>query len=205
MQDISLIDTTFSVLVLLFSVVAHEVSHGYAALALGDTTAARMGRLTMNPLKHIDLFGSIIVPLITIPTGYGFGMAKPVPYNPYNLRDQKWGDTKVALAGPLTNLVIALIFGLLLRFAGATLFSSDIIHFLVIIVVTNLSLAVFNLIPIPPLDGSKLLINATPYKYRYIIDYLERYSFLLLVLVIVFLWAFISPLIGVLFRSIVGA
>jgi Zn-dependent protease len=174
---------------------------------LGDDTAKRAGRLTLNPIPHLDLFGSIILPLILILTHAGFyiGWAKPVPYNPYNLRDQKWGDTKVALAGPLTNLVIALIFGLLLRFAGATLFSSDIIHFLVIIVVTNLSLAVFNLIPIPPLDGSKLLINATPYKYRYIIDYLERYSFLLLVLVIVFLWAFISPLIGVLFRSIVGA
>src|SRR3989338_4499567 len=102
MQDVGLIQVVFSVLVLVFSVVAHEVSHGYMAQYLGDPTARLAGRLTLNPLKHLDPIGSVLIPFVTalMPGGFLFGWAKPVPYNPYNLRDQKWGDAKVALAGP---------------------------------------------------------------------------------------------------------
>lgn len=198
-----MIETIFAVLVLIFSVVAHEVSHGYMALRLGDPTARLAGRLTMNPLRHIDPIGSVILPLLTIPTGYAFGWAKPVPYNPYNLSDQKWGDTKVALAGPFTNIGIALIFGLMIRY-GVNTFSQEVLHLLTVIVGTNIVLAVFNLMPIPPLDGSKLLLNLLPYRYRYIGEYMERYSLVFLLIFIFFLWQMFQPVIGYLFGLITG-
>ncbi|HEY4500581.1 MAG TPA: site-2 protease family protein [Candidatus Paceibacterota bacterium] len=102
----------FSLIVLLFSVVIHEISHGYAALFLGDRTAEYAGRLTLNPIKHIDLVGTIILPVISLllPGSFLFGWAKPVPYNPYNLRNQRWGEAIVAAAGPLSNILLALIF-----------------------------------------------------------------------------------------------
>ena len=126
MQEFDIINAVFSIAILVFSVVAHEISHGYMAQYLGDPTARLAGRLTMNPAKHIDPIGSILVPIVTalMPGGFVFGWAKPVPYNPYNLRDQKWGDAKVALAGPMMNLGIALVFGLLLRFYGANMADS---------------------------------------------------------------------------------
>ena len=204
MQD-DPIQLIFSLAVLVFSIVAHEVSHGYMAQYLGDSTARLAGRLTMNPVKHIDPMGSIVVPLATliIPGSFVFGWAKPVPYNPYNLRDQKWGDTKVALAGPLTNIAIALIFGLLLRFGGPLL-SSPVQSIMQTIVLTNIILAVFNLVPIPPLDGSKVLFNALPLRYRYIGDYIERYSLVLILFFAFFLWQFFLPLIYSLYGLFVG-
>ncbi len=204
MQD-DPIQIIFSLIVLVFSVVAHEVSHGYMAQYLGDPTARLAGRLTMNPLRHIDPMGSIIVPIITtiLPGGFVFGWAKPVPYNPYNLRDQKWGDTKVALAGPFTNFGIALLFGLILRFAGATL-SDPVTSIMHIIVLINIVLAVFNLVPIPPLDGSKVLLNSLPLRYRYVGEYIERYSLVLILFFAFFLWEFFMPLISFIYRLFVG-
>src|SRR3989344_113257 len=110
--------TIFSLIVLFFSIVLHEVAHGSVALQLGDPTAKNAGRLTLNPLKHIDLFGTIILPLVLILTGSQFvvGWAKPVPVNPFNFRDQKWGSLKVSIAGPATNFFIAVLFGLAIRF-----------------------------------------------------------------------------------------
>ncbi len=205
MQDIDLIQTVFSIVVLIFSIVAHEVSHGYMAQYLGDPTARLAGRLTMNPIKHIDPLGSIIVPIITtiLPGGFVFGWAKPVPYNPYNLRDQKWGDSKVALAGPFTNLAIALLFGLLIRFGGE-MFSGSMRTMMHQIVYINTILAVFNLVPIPPLDGSKVLLNALPLRYRYIGEYLERYSLVLIFIFVFFLFELLSPIIGFLYYLFVG-
>src|SRR3989344_2516730 len=111
--------TIFSLIVLLFSVIIHELAHGYVAFSLGDPTAKYAGRLTLNPLKHLDPMGSVIVPLLLLfaTAGQGpiFGWAKPVPVNPYNFKDQKWGSLKVAIAGPATNFGIALFFGLLIR------------------------------------------------------------------------------------------
>src|SRR6266404_9934624 len=107
----------FSFVVFIYSVVIHEVSHGLAAEMLGDPTAKNLGRLSLNPIKHIDLFGSIILPfLLFITTGFAFGYAKPVPYNPNNLTDRKYGPVKVALAGPAVNIALALLFGLSVRF-----------------------------------------------------------------------------------------
>src|SRR3989338_8695812 len=172
MSDFSMF--VFYILILLFSVVIHEVSHGLAALALGDSTAKYLGRLTLNPIKHLDFFGSLVVPVITSLAGIPFGWAKPVPYNPYNLRDQKYGPAIVGAVGPLSNIAIAVVFGLMLRFLPffvATAGSDTAVSVLqgfgeifLVIVRVNLLLAVFNLVPIPPLDGSKLLFAVLPYR-----------------------------------------
>ncbi|MDO8521101.1 MAG: site-2 protease family protein [bacterium] len=205
MQDAQFIQVLFSVLVLVFSVVAHEVSHGYMAQYLGDPTARLAGRLTMNPIRHIDPIGSLLVPFVTalLPGGIIFGWAKPVPYNPYNLRDQKWGDAKVALAGPLTNLGIAIIFAVLLRFGGEAI-APPMVSIMHLIVLINVILAVFNLVPIPPLDGSKVLFNLLPLRYRYVGEYLERYALALILVFAFFLWKFFLPLIYFLYLLLVG-
>lgn len=131
--------------------------HGWMADRLGDPTAKKAGRLTLNPIPHIDIFGSILLPFLLIASGAGFvfGWAKPVPYNPYNLRDAKYGPAKVAAAGPLGNFITALFFGFILRFFPIA--SPELIGLLQIIVFINLLLMIFNLVPIPPLDGSKVL------------------------------------------------
>lgn len=152
--------------VLILSIIIHEVAHGYAAYMLGDQTAKFAGRLTLNPVPHIDPFGSIIVPLIGVlsPAHVFFGWAKPVPYNPYNLRNQRWGEAIVAVAGVGTNLFIAVVFGVVARFAlasGMTTFAQAA----GVIALVNLFLGFFNLIPIPPLDGFTFLRGLLPYRY----------------------------------------
>src|SRR3989344_7384059 len=151
------IDIIFGLVVLIFSIVLHEVAHGYMAEWLGDPTARLQGRLTLNPISHIDPLGSIILPGLLLITHAPIliGYAKPVPYNPYNLRG-KYGEGLVAFAGPATNIVLALIFGFLIRFSGAQL-GPDLISAFAVIVYVNMLLALFNLIPLPPLDGSKVL------------------------------------------------
>ena len=196
-------DTLFQIAILVMSVVIHEVSHGYAAEILGDPTARLQGRLTLNPLKHLDPVGSIIVPLLTSLSGFTFGWAKPVPYNPHNLRNQKWGELAVAGAGPLANILLVIIFGLLIRFAGAT-FGADFVNIAAVIIVINLVLAIFNLIPVPPLDGSKILWAFLPERFRQARESMERYSFLLVIVVIFTIWQFLSPLIVWLFSLITG-
>lgn len=201
----------FQIAVLIFSVVIHEVSHGYAALALGDETAKNEGRLTLNPLKHLDLFGSVLLPVLSyLMGGFIFGWAKPVPYNPYNLRNQKWGPALVGAAGPAANISIAVIFGLLIRFlpvwgsnvAGA--FLLNFINIAGIIVLLNLILAFFNLVPIPPLDGSKLLFALLPYQWRGVQFFLEQYGFILLLLFIFFFFHWLFPIVLFSFRLITG-
>jgi|SRR3989344_209056 len=159
------IDSIFLIAVIIFSVIIHEVMHGVAADYLGDKTARYAGRLTLNPIPHIDLFGSIILPVLLALSNspFFFGWAKPVPYNPYNLRPGRFSEAIVAGAGPASNIAIALIGGLLVRlniFSGA----NDIIF---IIVVVNVMLFAFNLIPIPPLDGSKVLEALLPRSLQY--------------------------------------
>lgn len=205
MQEVDAIQIIFTVAVLLFSVVAHEVSHGYMAQYLGDPTARFAGRLTMNPLKHIDPIGSFLFPLLTslAPGGFVFGWAKPVPYNPYNLRDQKWGEAKVALAGPLTNLAIAAVFALILRFMGV-FFTDAMLTLMYLIVHINIILAVFNLVPIPPLDGSKVFLSSLPLRYRYIGEYFERYSLFLILFFVIFLWGFFLPIVDFIYQLLLG-
>jgi len=162
----------FEIVVLIFSAVIHEVSHGYAALALGDQTAKNAGRLTLNPLKHLDPVGSVLVPLglYLFHSPFIFGWANPVPYNPYNLyKDYKYGPLKVALAGPLANFCLAVIFALVIR-VGISFLSPITVVFLDFVVFINCLLMIFNLVPIPPLDGSKVLTVILPSRYSMAIE-----------------------------------
>ena len=195
----------FQILVVLFSIVIHEVSHGLMAYNLGDPTAKNSGRLTLNPLPHLDMFGSIILPLLTFALGgFIFGYAKPVPYNPLYLSDRKYGPAKVGFAGPASNIAIALIFGLILRFLPGFLEATSLPELFSFIVLINLVLAVFNLMPVPPLDGHWHLLNAVPDRfYRFKTFYL-RYGLILFLLVLFFVLPLIFPLVFKLFRLIVG-
>lgn len=197
----------FQIIVLIFSIVIHEVSHGAMAYWLGDPTAKYAGRLTLNPIPHIDPIGSIMLPLLMYFSNAGFilGWAKPVPYNPYNLRDQKYGPALVGVAGPASNLLLAIGFGILIRIFSAYNFGSiELLNFFAIIVQINILLAIFNLVPIPPLDGSKILFYLLPdsaYKFK---AFLEQNGFILLLLFVFFFTDLLIPVITWLFRLIVG-
>ena len=160
-MPMEIIDAVFVIAIIMFSAVIHEVMHGVAADWLGDPTARLAGRLTLNPIPHIDMVGSIILPVVLAlsSSSFLFGWAKPVPYNPYNLRPGRFSEAIVAAAGPLSNLAIALFVGLILQFApvGEMLFA-----ILFAVVLVNVMLFLFNLIPIPPLDGSKILASILP-------------------------------------------
>ncbi len=188
-------DIVFDIIIIVFSAILHEVSHGLAARALGDKTAEYAGRLTLNPLVHIDLYGSVIMPLFlwTISGGrFLFAYAKPVPYNPYNLKNQKWGPAFVGLAGPLTNLVLA---GLMAIFIRSNYLPIGVSGFLFRVLLINVSLAVFNMIPIPPLDGSKIIYLIVPNRYHQKINQFERYGiWVTLIFVFFFSYVLVYPI-----------
>lgn len=189
------------IIALILSIVIHEVAHGYAAHLLGDPTARLAGRLSGNPLVHIDPVGSVLIPglLFLSNAGILFGWAKPVPYNPYNLRFPKWGEALVAAAGPAVNLFLALLFGLLIRFADLLSLSAAFIELAAYIVFINILLALFNLIPFPPLDGSKILPPLLPagaaQAYGRLVSLAERYNifvfFGFIAVVLLFLWPYL--------------
>ncbi len=178
----------------LFSIVFHEVSHGWMAYRFGDDTAKNMGRLTLNPLPHIDPLGTVILPAIMIIMGGPvFGWAKPVPFNPYNFDrnvNVRNGVMWVALAGPASNLILAFISSFVLvavlRFSAGlpAVISISVVQLTRALIVINLVLASFNLIPIPPLDGSKILMRFLPPRYESYFLKLERYGFLLLIVLL---------------------
>ncbi len=192
--------------VILMSIIIHEVSHGYAAYRLGDDTAKRFGRLSLNPLKHIDIFGTIILPiLLIITTGLAFGYAKPVPLNPYNFRDVKRDTGISAAAGPASNFIIAIVFSLFLRILGNLTYIPDTLsgNFLAfwfqvfyLIVFFNLLLGCFNLIPFPPLDGSKVIGMFLPDRYYYPFMRMERQGMAILMGIILLSYLFGLNLIG---------
>jgi Zn-dependent protease len=188
----------FQIIVLIISIMAHEVAHGASAYAFGDPTARNQGRLTLNPLKHIDLFGSIILPLILILTkaGFIFGWAKPVPYNPYNLNPRRLGEFCVAIAGIVTNFTIAIFFSIIIRNAEILNLSNQAVNIILYIIFINVVLAVFNLFPVPPLDGSKILFTLIPYRYERHLVILERYGFYFLIILIVFFGPLISGVVN---------
>jgi len=200
----------FLILVLILSVVIHEVSHGAMANHLGDPTAKYAGRLTLNPIRHLDPIGSVILPIFLVImsrlTGGGiiFGWAKPVPINPYNFRDQKYGSAKVALAGPASNFAIALVFGTALRFLPHLSLISGISLIFSYIVYINILLAVFNLLPIPPLDGSHILFTFLPAGAENLKIFLQQYGLFILLFIIFFLFRWIIPIINWIFTLISG-
>ncbi len=193
----------FSLAILILSVIAHEVAHGYAAYVQGDRTAYYQGRLSLNPLVHLDLWGSILIPLISYSLG-GFiiGWAKPVPFNQYNLKNQRWGEALVAIAGPAINIFIALVFGFFIRFFGGMV-SYSFMEIAGSLVFINILLALFNLVPIPPLDGSKILFSILPF-HSPLRSFLEQYSLILVLIFIFFFWEFLHPLVFILFSLITG-
>ena len=197
----------FIIIILIMSVVVHEVSHGYAALALGDPTAKYQGRLTLNPLSHVDPVGSFLVPLLGyLAGGFIIGWAKPVPFNPYNLRNARWGESLVAIAGPLSNIALAVVFGLIIRFAsGYAFLNQSFLNLAGFVVLINITLAIFNLVPIPPLDGSKILFAVLPYKWHALRESFEKFGLVLVFIFVFFLWQTMSPFISHLFTLLTGA
>ena len=222
----------FAVVALVMSAVFHEYAHGWAAYKLGDETAKMNGRLTLNPIPHLDPLGSVILPLLLVFSGSPFvlGWAKPVPYNPYNLKDPKYGDLKVAIAGPATNFILAVFFGLLARFtapsgemksslinsffqgdyqmvlaemSGSLLISVFVMSLIACFV--NLILMIFNLLPVPPLDGSKILMTFLPPDWQIRFQQIEPYGiFIVLILLFLGLIQLIFVPLIILFSLLVG-
>lgn len=202
-MDIQIVSLIFYFIVIVYSAVIHEYSHGWMADRLGDPTAKLSGRLTLNPISHIDPIGSILVPALLFLFSGGkfiFAYAKPVPVNPFNLRNIRYGHALVAFAGPASNILLALIFGTMIRFFPL----SPIAEFWKIIVFANLLLAVFNLIPIPPLDGSKVLFSFLPDSLHDLKVFLETYGWLFLFFFIFYFFHFLIPIILFLFSLFTG-
>ena len=197
----------FLYIVIIFSAVFHEYAHAFTAYSLGDTTAKDQGRLTLNPIVHIDPIGTVIIPLLLLFTsGMFLGWAKPVPYNPYALSDKKYGSLKVAIAGPLSNLFIAVVLGLFIRLFGASLIvsgliSASFIDLLQLIIYVNIILAIFNLIPIPPLDGSKIAMDLWPDYDRFT----SNLGFIGIFIALFIGFTFLAPISNVIFSLITGA
>lgn len=195
----------FIIIVLLFSTIIHEIAHGSVANLLGDPTAKNAGRLTLNPLKHLDPFGSVILPLllllVTAGRGPVFGWAKPVPVNPFNFRDRKWGALKVSIAGPAANFLVGLIFSLLTRFFPST---SPMLLPLSVIAFYNFLWAIFNLLPIPPLDGSWILFTFLPERFSNLKMVLTQYGTYILIFFIFFGLSWVSIAAGLLFYLLSG-
>jgi len=203
------IHTIFFFIVLIASAIIHEYMHGWMAKQLGDKTAEYAGRLTLNPKSHIDPWGSILLPigLYLISGGsFLFAYAKPVPYNPYNLRDGKWGPVKVALAGPAANFFLAAAFGIFIRlvYSFDLVQFAELLPFFSIIVYTNILLGVFNMVPIPPLDGSKLLFALLPEKAAKLKMFFAQYGIFILFGFIFFGFPLIAPIMGGLYMLFTG-
>lgn len=194
----------FYFLLIVPSAIIHEYAHGAMADALGDKTARYAGRLTLDPRAHIDVLGTLVVPLVLLIASGGnfmFAYAKPVPFNPYNLRNQKWGPALVGLAGPTSNFLMACVFAMLVRLMPGSIVAS----FFAMVVYANLVLMIFNLVPLPPLDGSKVLLAILPPQTAQKIEYFfARYGFAILLFFIFYLFRFISPLIEWLFMVLIG-
>ncbi len=209
------LDIIFGIVALVMSVVIHEVSHGYMANWLGDPTARMEGRLTLNPLKHLDPMGSVFLPIILVLTHSPilFGWAKPVPYNPYNLRrGGLWAEALVAGAGPASNLLLAFAFAIFLRvgIASGIIYDTTLALGFTIVFI-NVMLALFNLIPIPPLDGSKILSAILPHslaqgweQIRARLEYNPLFGFGIVILFIMLLGGGLGSFVQSISHALVG-
>jgi Zn-dependent protease len=184
----------FFIVVLGFSITFHEFMHGFVAFKLGDDTARLSGRLSLNPLAHIDPIGTVLLPVVLFLAGLPvFGAAKPVPFNPYRLKYGEYGAAMVGAAGPLTNLVVATFFGIWLRIFDVP---SPMLELFELFVIINIGFFIFNLIPFPPLDGSRVLFAFVPEAVRSFMRQIESFGLFGIMLFIFFLFPIISPLIG---------
>lgn len=176
-----LLDMTLMAVVLLFSVIIHEVAHGYVAWLNGDPTARLAGRITLNPVPHIDPIGTILLPVLLLVTHAGviFGWARPVPVNPSNFHNYRWGEVTCSFAGPASNLLLAALFAFLLRL---NLGGPGLVLLAYYGCTINIFLALFNLLPIPPLDGSHLVAAFLPYRLLQLYRYLEPVGFVIILL-----------------------
>jgi len=219
-------ETVFIIIILILSIVVHEVAHGSVAYTLGDPTAKYAGRLTLNPIKHLDMVGSFLVPffLLIMNSPFLLGWAKPVPINPYNFTDQKYGQLKVSLAGPMSNFALAILFGIAGRFlplepgvresVGSAFpamiesgFWGQVFFLFLFIVFINTLLGIFNLIPIPPLDGSHILFTFFPsleYKAKVFFSKLGFIGMALLIFLFIWLFPIIFYFVEGIFRVIAG-
>jgi len=194
-----LLQAALMVVVLLFSIIIHEIAHGYVALLNGDATARMLGRITLNPIPHIDPVGSILLPLLLLISQSSFliGWAKPVPVNPLNFRNYRWGEFAVSAAGPVSNLALAAIFSVLLRLGLENPGLTQMAYYGVSI---NIILALFNLIPIPPLDGSHILALMLPRELARLYSYLQPVGFFLIL--ILFYTGILGAILMPLYRQI---
>lgn len=190
------------IVILIISIVLHEIAHGYVADRLGDPTARLQGRLSLNPLVHLDWLGSVILPFILVVSGAPFiiGWAKPVPFNPYNFKNPKWGAVIVALAGPLTNIIIAIAASVIIHTIP---FGTAGLLFFTAVIITNIALAIFNLVPVPPLDGHHVLFALIPDRFEHIKHALRQYSFIILIVFVLYGWKFIAPVIFAIYNILV--
>ncbi len=184
------------IFILIFSAIIHELAHGYTALYFGDPTAENSGRLTLNPISHLDFFGSIILPILSSLGGFLLAFAKPVPYNPLNFSHPKFSrkaqEALVAFAGPLSNIFLAIIFSIIFHILNFLEFSNpltfEILEYSILI---NFILAIFNLIPVPPLDGSKILYYFLPTKnYLKFRNFFEKNTMIFFIILIAFIFFF---------------
>lgn len=204
-----LLFSVVAILAMLISLSTHEFSHALMGFVLGDHTARRMGRLTLNPIAHIDPIGTVLIPLLGAISGFPLiGWAKPVPFNPHNLKYPKWGPTFVALAGPLSNFLLAFVYLFLLRFVLTVLhleLTNLLVMFLLVLSIINVVLGIFNFIPVPPLDGSKLLHSLLDHpKYAHTLAMLEARGPMILMFIILLDYASPTPLLGGIFSSVLG-
>ena len=190
--NLSGINLVFLVVAMIVSLTVHEAMHGYIAHWLGDLTASQSGRLTLNPLKHIDVVTTLLLPILLIKLGLQpFFVAKPVPFNPNNVKHGDYGVALVGLAGPITNLALAFLGGIIIKIFLQNM-SQDVLQFFVVFIKVNIGFFIFNMIPFPPLDGSRLLYAFAPQFIQNIMRQIEGYGFLSIVIFMIFIFQFIS-------------
>ena len=202
-MDINWVQLLFFIIIIIPSAILHEWAHGFAADKLGDPTPRLSGRLTINPIPHIDPWGTIVLPfLLSILTqgAFLFAYAKPVPFNPLALRLRRFGPAIVGIAGPIANLVLAFSLGAVVR----SLEISSFTVFLSLVVYANVLLAVFNLIPIPPLDGSHILFSLLPDRFYAFKTWLMRYGYIILIFFLIFLFDWLQPVMAFFYRAATG-
>ncbi len=191
------VTTIFSIAILICSIMFHELAHGTVAHWLGDPTARLSGRLTINPIRHLEWIGSFFVPLLCIISGSGFiiGWAKPIPFNPQFFKNKRWGEALVAIAGPSINSIFAIIGAIILRIPSLMI-TSSLQYSIATIVVVNIALAVFNLIPVPPLDGHHVVGAIFPWYQKWSNSLMQQYGIVIIILVIFLAGSLVDPIIS---------